>query len=95
MGITYDSWIMVNMQSANGEVDQSLGLVKNIPFTFRGITLYLQVHVIWSLAYDILLGHPFDVLTFLVVHNYVNEDQMLTITDPNSGEAITVPMTLR
>ena len=51
------------MQSANGEVNQSLGLVCNIPYTVRGITLYLQIHIIQNVPYDLLLGHLFNVLT--------------------------------
>ena len=91
LGLTYDPKITLNMQSANGEIDRSLGLARNVPFTFGDLTLYLQVHIIKSPAYDILLGRPFDVLTSSVVTNYPNEDQTLTLTDPNTGAAVTVP----
>ena len=91
LGLTYDPRITLNMQSANGEIDRSLGLARNVPFTFGDLTLYLQVHIIKSPAYDILLGRPFDVLTSSIVTNYPNEDQTLTLTDPNTGAAVTVP----
>ena len=91
LGLTYDPKITLNMQSANGEIDRSLGLARNVPFTFGDLTLYLQVHIIKSPAYDILLGRPFDVLTSSIVTNYPNEDQTLTLTDPNTREAVTVP----
>ena len=55
----YDPAIKLNMQSANGTRDWSLGLARNVPFTIGTITLYLQVHIIDSPAYDILLGRPF------------------------------------
>ena len=61
--LIYDMTIVLNMQSANGEIDQLLGLAQNVPFTFGDLTIHLQVHVIRSPAYDILLGQPFDVLT--------------------------------
>ena len=61
-----------------------------MPFTFGDLTLYLQAHIIKLLAYDILLGRPFDVLTSSIVTNYPNEDQTLTLTDPNTGVAVTV-----
>ena len=93
--LPYDPSITLSMQSANGEVDQSLGLARNVPFTFGNLTLYLQVHVIRSPAYDILLGRPFDVLTSSIVTNYPNEDQTLTLTDPNTGESVTVPTSCR
>ncbi|OBZ78510.1 hypothetical protein A0H81_02120 [Grifola frondosa] len=59
----------LTMQSANGEVDQSLGLVRNVPFQVSDIVLYLQIHVIRQAAYDILLGRPFDVLTESVIQD--------------------------
>jgi hypothetical protein len=34
------------MQSANGEVDQLLGLVCNVPFRIGPITLFLQAHML-------------------------------------------------
>jgi hypothetical protein len=54
--LAYDPSIKLNMQSANGEVDQSLGLSRNVPCKINTITLYLQIHIIRSPAYNILLG---------------------------------------
>lgn len=79
------------MQSANGEIDQSLGLARNISCQIGNITLYLQIHVIRSPAYDILMGRPFDILTESIVKNYANEDQTITICDPNTGQHATIP----
>ena len=72
------------MVLANGGVNQSLRLAHNVPFIVGEITLYLQVHVLQEPAYDILLGRPFDVLTQSVVRNYSDENQMVTILDPNT-----------
>jgi hypothetical protein len=91
LGLIYDPTIKLNMQSANGEVNQSLGLARNVPCRIGNITLYLQIHVIRSPAYDILLGRPFDVLTESTVKNFANEDQTITIIDPNSKRSITIP----
>jgi hypothetical protein len=91
LGLIYDPTIKLNMQSANGEVNQSLGLARNVPCQIGNITLYLQIHVIWSPAYDILLGRPFDVLTESTVKNFANEDQTITIIDPNSKRSVTIP----
>ena len=95
LGLAYDPTIILNMQSANGEVDQSLGLARNVPIQIGDMTLYIQVHIIRSPAYDILLGRPFDILTESVVRNYANEDQTITIFDPNSGRRATVPTSAR
>jgi len=88
-----DPTIVLNMQSMNGKVDQSLGLARNVPMHIGDITLYIQIHVIRSPAYDILLGRPFDILTKSIVQNYVNKDQTITIRDPNSGHITTIPTT--
>jgi hypothetical protein len=91
IGLAYDPSIKLNMQSANSEVDQSLGLARNVPCKINSITLYLQIHIIRSPAYDILLGRPFDVLTESTVKNFPNEDQTITIVDPNTKRSITIP----
>lgn len=95
LGLAYDPSVVLNMQSANGEIDQSLGLARNVPVQIGDITLYVQVHIIRSPAYDILLGRPFDILTESVVRNFANEDQTVTIFDPNSGRRATVPTSAR
>ena len=79
------------MQSVNGTVNKSLGLARNIPCRIGNITLYLQIHIIHNPAYDILMGRPFDVLTESIVCNYTNEDQTITIHNPNLGEVTTIP----
>jgi hypothetical protein len=89
--LAYDPSIVLHMESANGSVDPSLGLARNVPFLVGSITVYLQVHVIQSPAYDILLGRPFDVLTESIVRNFKNEDQTITLHDPNSGQVATIP----
>jgi hypothetical protein len=63
ISLAYDPSIKLNMQSANGKVDHSLGLSRNVPCKINTITLYLQIHIIRSPAYDILLGQSFDILT--------------------------------
>lgn len=83
----------VSMQSANGTVDRSLGIIENLSFCFGTVELQLQVHVIDDPAYDILLGRPFDVLTESSVKNYRNEDQTLTITDPNNPRHVAMMQT--
>ena len=85
----------LSMQSANGELDMSLGLARNVPFRIGPVTFYMQAHVINSTAYDVLLSRPFDILTESIIRNFANEDQTITIHDPNSGKHITIPMLAR
>ncbi|KAG6872068.1 hypothetical protein C0995_013376 [Termitomyces sp. Mi166 len=83
MGLVYDSTVMLNMQSANGMIDQSQGLARNVPCTIVGLTIYLQVHIISQPAYDILLGKPFNVLTHSIVRTLSANETVSTITNPN------------
>jgi hypothetical protein len=92
ISLAYDPSIKLNMQSANGEVDQSLSLSCNVPCKINIITLYLQIHIIWSPAYDILLGQPFNILRESIVKNVPNEDQTITIVNPNTKQSVPIPM---
>lgn len=91
LGIIWDPDIRIHMQSANRQLEMTLGLARNIPFVFGGISVYLQVHVIAKPAYKILLGRPFDVLTESLIQNTANGGQVITITDPNTGERVSIP----
>ncbi|KNZ71510.1 hypothetical protein J132_09408 [Termitomyces sp. J132] len=86
LGLSYDPNIVLNMQSANSTMDQLLELAHNIPCTIGNITVYLQIHVLWSSTYNILLGCPFDVLTQNTVNTLSNVKTTTTITDPNTGQ---------
>jgi hypothetical protein len=46
LGLMYDPGIILHMQSANRNINQSLGLSRNVPFQIGLITFYLQVHII-------------------------------------------------
>jgi len=91
LAIPYDLTVQLSMMSANGEVDKTLGIAHNVPFLVGDIILYMQVHILRAPAYDILLGRPFNVLTKLVICNYLDENQTVTIRDPNTGHMATVP----
>src|SRR6266542_1060420 len=79
--LPYDPTILINMQSTNSIVDPLLGLARNVPFLIGSLTVYMQVHVIRSPVYDILIGRPFDILTESVIRNYRNKDQTIMIHD--------------
>jgi hypothetical protein len=42
-------------------------------------------------AYKILLRWPFDISTESIVKNFNNEDQTITIVDPNTACNVTIP----
>ncbi len=74
------------MESANRGVEKSLGLVKNVAFLFGEVTMYLQVHVLANLAYDLLLGRPFDTLTSSEVKNSSDGDQTMILLNPSTKQ---------
>ena len=91
LGLIYDPTIILQMESANGEVNPSLSIARNVRCRIGNIDIYLQIHVIRQPAYDILLGRPFDVLMQSTVQNFADENQTITIRDPNSNRVVTIP----
>lgn len=91
LGVSWDPDVRIHMQSANNQIEMTLGLARNIPFLFGDITVYLQVHIIRKPAYKVLLGRPFDTLTESLVKNTSDGGQTITILDPNTGKRCTIP----
>lgn len=92
LGVCWSPDIKVNMQSANGSIESTLGLARNVPFCFDGkITLYFQVHIMKDPAYSVLLGRPFDAVGQSWIKNDKDGNQTITITDPNTGSHLTMP----
>lgn len=91
LGLTWDPDINIFMQSANAQVEKSVGLAKNVAFRFGDITIYLQVHIIQEPAYKVLLGRPFEILTASVAVNKRDGGQILTLTDPQTQKRCTLP----
>ena len=84
--VNWDMDITIEVESANRSVEKTLGLAKNMPFICGGITVYLQVHIMSSLAYKVLLGQLFDIITESLVENEKDSSQTLMLTDLNTGE---------
>ena len=91
LALIYDPHIRLHMQLANQEVDETLGLARNVPILVGDIMLYIQFHIIRNPTYNVLLGQPFNILVKSIIWNYSNEDQMIMIHDPTSGRIVTVP----
>lgn len=90
-GVSWDPDVTIDMQSANKSVNRTLGLARNVPFTFGNITVYLQVHIIRNPAYTILMGRTFDSLTRSQLQNEHDGTATLRIEDPNSERKSVVP----
>jgi hypothetical protein len=93
--IPWNPEIVIHMQSANRQLEKTLGLARNVPFLFGEITVYLQVHIISNPAYKVLLGRPFDSVCESEIKNRRDGDQLVTITDPNTNQRCTLPTYIR
>jgi len=89
-GITWDPATFIHMQSANGSLQRTQGLARNVPLTIGTITIYGQLHVIDRAPYKMLLGRPFDVLTKLRTQTFEDGRMDITITCPNTHRQITM-----
>ena len=56
LDLIYDPHIHLCMQSANHEVDKTLGLTCNVLILIGDIMLYVQFHIVRNPAYNVLLG---------------------------------------
>ncbi|KIY46557.1 hypothetical protein FISHEDRAFT_47090 [Fistulina hepatica ATCC 64428] len=91
LGIAWNPDECVNLQSANGVEDKTLGLARDVPFCFHSMTVYLQCHIVDTPAYDILLGRPFYKLTSAVTCSFVTGEESLTLKNPSNGKRLTFP----
>lgn len=89
-GLAFDPEKCINLQSANGNTDWSLGLAKDVPFQFGDVVAFLQVQVVDSPAYDFIPGQPFKILMQASYKNFLSGDQHLTLTDPNTHKTTTI-----
>ena len=91
LGLSYNTLVMIDLQSTNGGINHSLGLAHNVPCKIGRIPLYVQIHIIHNPAYNVLLRCPFNVVTESNMKNWQDESQTITIFDPNSTKVSTVP----
>lgn len=73
----------VAMESADGSVNQTLGLIRDLPITLGHITFYVQVQVVGHSPFRFLLGRTFSALAGCAKHDDADGHTMITITDPN------------
>jgi len=91
LGIAWQPDITINMQSAQGHVETTLGLARNVLFDFCGLKFLMQLHIINDPPYKILLGRPFEVVSAANIINETTGDQTITLTDPRNGQKLVVP----
>ena len=94
--ISVDPTAGIPLISANGAIDKTIGLTRNVPVHVPGdITVHLQMYVVRTTAYEVLLGRPFETLVKLKVENPSEEEQLVTMHCPNTGAIARVATTPR
>jgi hypothetical protein len=81
----------MNMESAHGTIEATLGVLQDFPIRIGPSVFYLQVQVSSSLPCPVLLGRPFFMLATAKTVDYEDGSQNITLNDPNSGESFTIP----
>ncbi|KAJ2912850.1 hypothetical protein MD484_g7577, partial [Candolleomyces efflorescens] len=82
---------VMTMEAANSSKNRTTGLLPNLKVSVGQCNFYLQVQVIDSASYDMLLGRPFHTLAQALIKHFRNGDALITLTDPNTDAVITVP----
>ena len=90
LGVPVRTDYLMTMESANKSKDATLGVIENLRFDFGAGEMLLQVQVIEKATFEVLLGRPFYALTSCKTVDFINGDQNITISDPNSGKEIMI-----
>lgn len=85
--------MVLTMENANNSTNETMGYLPEVRFAFGGISIWLRVQVVDIAPFEILLGRPFFSLTSCVTNDYISGDQRITLTSPDTGEALTFATT--
>lgn len=91
LGLVWDPGIRIDMESASKHVERTLGVARNTLFEVGGLKLHLQVHILESPPYRVLLGRPFLTLAEAVTQTSGNGSEEIVIKDPNTKRVAVVP----
>ena len=91
LGVPARSDHIMTMESANRTKNATMGVVENLVFDVGCGEIQLQVQVVETANFEVLMGRPFFALTSCKTQDFINGDQTLTITNPNNGKEATIP----
>ena len=87
-GIEWDPSTVLHMQSANGSLNRTLGLARNVLMEIGDLQFRAQLHVVEKAPYQLLIGRPFESLTCMETKGARDGSLELTLTCPNTGHKI-------
>ena len=79
------------MEAADGSLSHTIGLSPQLRLAIGGLSLIVQAQVVEHAPFDLLLGQPFFTHTRARVQDISEDEQVLHLADPSSGETIGVP----
>jgi hypothetical protein len=91
LGVGLDPQKILNMTSANSQLNTTSGVITDLKLTLKEINLPLQIHVVKGSPFDLLLGRPFFRFTSCQTTDFPDGMQEITITCPNTGRKVTIP----
>ncbi|KIM37971.1 hypothetical protein M413DRAFT_76578, partial [Hebeloma cylindrosporum] len=94
LGVPVRSDHKMNMVSANASTNQTIGLIHDLKVTIGEYNFYLQVQVVESASYEMLLRQPFLTLTEANTQHWANGDLHIMLQDPNSKQSSLFPPNL-
>ncbi|KZV84043.1 hypothetical protein EXIGLDRAFT_569147, partial [Exidia glandulosa HHB12029] len=91
IGRPIDRRKVMKLEAANNTNSQTYGLCANLEVRIGGIPLFLQAQVVEHAPFDLLLGRPFFAVGCTEERTLADGRSHITIHDPNSELAVTLP----
>ncbi|KNZ81762.1 hypothetical protein J132_10040, partial [Termitomyces sp. J132] len=85
LGLTWDPDIHLRMESANIQVNESVGQHKVFHLPLLKASLFIYKCISLSSQLIVLMGCPFDTLTESNIQNLQDGSAIITIRDSNTG----------
>ncbi len=79
------------MESANQSTNDTKGLLPDLPIKVGDHTFYVQAQVVENASYEMLLGPSVPSHCATNTRHFKNGDAHITLIDPNTQAAITIP----
>jgi hypothetical protein len=81
----------MSMQSANSTTTMTRGIIENHPVQLGPVTIHLQIQVVDTAPFDVLLGRPFFDITSCMEMSTAGGGHHIRIKDPTTGETYDFP----
>ena len=84
----------MHMSSANTNIDMTIGILKNLTLDFGVGKVMVQVQILTHGNFDLLLGWLFHYLISMMIEDFPDGLQTITLCNLNIGKQFTLPLWL-